>query len=163
MRDEAKQILTRIWSHIIDELLERKTIRSAWIFVRKDDMVVIPWIFDNDIQKQIWLRQVNAILRLEQPPWVALVADAWVSEDPNTRPSCDPNKTEAIQFNVIEPTGNVSFSRLQRYSSRNGDIILGKVSDSKGDDQVRQTMLQPWKEFGLEAFRLKTLPGFTKR
>jgi hypothetical protein len=150
VREETKAILlSTVWAPIIDELEREKNIGDRWLFPSPKGQVVIRTEYSDDAEKEKAFRRLNARLRKEQPPWVVCIADAYMSESPSVRPSLDPKRTEAIIFTIIEPSGTVSFTRIQEYSRHNGDIVLGAVRDIDESNATEGTCLQgriqPWK------------------
>jgi hypothetical protein len=144
MKEETKKILCKMWPPIIEELVTHKTITSGWLFPYKDGTAFVQADYSNDAEKKNVLGKLNAMIRKAQPPWLVMATDAWVSTSPNVRPSLAPNKTEAILFQVIDPSGEVSFARMQHYKRQNGDIVLNEVYDM--DKRSKQFMIQPWQQ-----------------
>jgi len=144
MKEETKKMVSKMWPRIIDELVTNKTIPSGWVFPYKDGTAFVQTEYSNDGEKKKVLGQLNAMIREAQPPWLVMATDAWVSTSPSVRPSLAPNKTEAILFQVIDPSGDVSFARLQHYKRQNGDIVLNEVYDM--DERSKQFTIQPWQQ-----------------
>jgi len=144
MKEETKELLSKMWPRIIHDLVTNKTITSGCVFPYEDGTAFVHTEYSNDAQKNKVLGRLNAMIREAQPPWLVMATDTWVSTSPGVRPSFDPNKTEAILFQIIDPSGEVSFARLQSYKRQNGDIVLNEVCDM--DERSKQFMIRPWQE-----------------